>query len=230
VIVDQNDNNVVRASKLDTAAISDALDRLTIEGQCFGIKPRADSFEMVGRAFTVLYEPATLKDGNVGDYIDDVPPGRVVAIDSRGRDDSSVWGNILTEVAHKQGIAGTVIDGNNRDVALSRKLGYPLFSIDHWMRTGKGRNQVKAIEVPIVLGGVVVKPGDILRGDADGVVVIPQGLEDKILEIAEEISSHEDKIRDAVRNGQRLDEARRSFHYYNLQAPGFDAKTGKLDK
>lgn len=230
MIVDHEDVNVVRASKLDTAAISDALDRLSIEGQCFGIKPRADSFELVGRAFTVLYEPATLKDGNVGDYIDDVPLGRVIAIDSRGRDDSSVWGNILTEVAHIKGIAGTVIDGNNRDVALSRQLGYSLFSVDHWMRTGKGRNQVKAIEVPIVLGGVVVKPGDILRGDADGVVVVPQGFEDKILEIAEEIASHEDQIRDAVRRGQRLDEARKSFHYHNLQSPGFSAKTGKLDK
>lgn len=230
MIVDHEDVNVVRASKLDTAAISDALDRFSIEGQCFGIKPRADSFELVGRAFTVLYEPATLKDGNVGDYIDDVPLGRVIAIDSRGRDDSSVWGNILTEVAHIKGIAGTVIDGNNRDVALSRQLGHSLFSVDHWMRTGKGRNQVKAIEVPIVLGGVVVKPGDILRGDADGVVVVPQGFEDKILEIAEEIASHEDQIRDAVRRGQRLDEARKSFHYHNLQSPGFSAKTGKLDK
>ena len=229
MIVDQTDKNVVRASKLDTAAISDALDRLTIEGQCIGIKPRDDSFEMVGRAFTVLYEPATLKDGNVGDYIDDVIPGRVVAIDSRGRTDSSVWGNILTEVAHLRGIAGTVIDGNNRDVALSRKLGYPLFSVDHWMRTGKGRNQVKSIEVPIVLGGVVVKPGDILRGDADGVVVIPQGLEDKILEIAEEIANHEVKIRDAVRRGSRLDKARQEFHYYKLQAPGFDAQADKTD-
>ena len=67
-----------------------------------------------------------------------------------------------------------MIDGVCRDVALCMKLGYPVFSRDHWMRTGKDRVQVEATNVPVNIGEARVQPGDILRGDADGVVVIPQ--------------------------------------------------------
>jgi 4-hydroxy-4-methyl-2-oxoglutarate aldolase len=219
--IDTNDTNVMRASKLDCGALSDALDRLAIVGQCYKIKPCDPSFRMSGRAFTVLYEPATSENGTVGEFIDDVPPGRVIVIDNRSRDDVGTWGNILTEMAHRRGMAGTVIDGNNRDVSLCRELGYPIFSHDTWMRTGKGRIQLKALEVPVIIGGVVVNPGDILRGDADGVVVIPKERENEVLEVAEHVSEQERQVRDAIRNGMRMDEARKQFHYHYLQSPAY---------
>lgn len=222
MVVDTSDANVVRASKLDCALLSDALDRLSIAGQCQKIKPCDPSFRLAGRAFTVLYEPTTIETGNVGDFIDDVPPGRVVVIDNRGRDDVGTWGNILTEFAHHKGIAGTVIDGNNRDVALCRELGYPIFSFYTWMRTGKGRIQLKGLEVPVIIGGVVVNPGDIVRGDADGVVVIPKVREAEVLDIAEHIAHEEQQLRDAIRTGMRMDEARKKFRYHDLQSPAYD--------
>src|SRR5436309_2981280 len=131
-----NDANVERAARLDTATLSDALDKLGISGQCYRIKPRSSSFRMAGRAYTLLYGPAGSPPGTVGDYIDDVPPGSVVVLDNGGRDDTTVWGDILTEIAHRRGIAGTVIDGVCRDVSLCLELGYPVYSRDHWMRTG----------------------------------------------------------------------------------------------
>ena len=67
------DQNVERASKLDTATLSDALDKHGIRGQCLGIQPRDHSFRMTGRAFTLKYGPADVTPGTVGDYIDDVP-------------------------------------------------------------------------------------------------------------------------------------------------------------
>ena len=105
-------------AKLDTATLSDALDKLGIAGQCYRIKPRSGSFRMAGRAWTLLYGPAANPPGTVGDYIDDVPPGSVIVLDNGGRDNATVWGDILTEIAHRRGIAGTVIDGVCRDVAL----------------------------------------------------------------------------------------------------------------
>src|SRR5579863_7581801 len=105
------DSNVLRAAKLDTTALSDALDRLGISGQCLGIKPLDHRFRMTGRAFTLLYGPAGSPPGTVGDYIDDVPPGGVVVLDNGGRENATVWGDILTWVASRRGIAGTVIDG-----------------------------------------------------------------------------------------------------------------------
>ena len=211
------DANVTRASKLDTATISDALDRLGIVGQCYQISGRDPSFRMTGRAYTMICGPAANPPGTVGDYIDEVPEGHVVVIDNGGRDDATIWGDILTEIAHRRKLAGTVIDGINRDVALCRELGYPVFSKGHWMRTGKDRVQVERMNCAVNIGGARVSPGDILRGDADGVVVIPKEHEEAVLAAAEEIHAAEDNIRQAVRGGMRLDEARQQFKYHQLQ-------------
>jgi regulator of RNase E activity RraA len=209
--------NVKRAAALDTATLSDALDRLRIVGQCERIKPRAPAFRLAGRAFTLLYGPAASPPGTVGDYIDDVPPGAVIALDNGGREDVTVWGDILTEIAHRRGLAGTVIHGICRDVSLCLELGYPIYSRDHWMRTGKDRVQVISTGTPVTLGGVRVCAGDLLRGDADGVVGIPREHEEEVLRVAEEIERAENDIRAAVRSGMRLDEARRQFNYHQLQ-------------
>lgn len=213
----EQDRNVERASRLDTATLSDALDKLGINGQCYRIKPRTPAFRMAGRAWTLLYGPAGNPPGTVGDYIDDVPPGSVVVLDNGGRDNATVWGDILTEIAHRRGLAGTLIDGVCRDVALCMELGYPVYSRDHWMRTGKDRVQVEATGVPVNIGDVRVAPGDLVRGDADGVVVIPRSLEDQVLDTAEAVEQAENAIREAVRGGMRLDEARRQFRYHQLQ-------------
>jgi 4-hydroxy-4-methyl-2-oxoglutarate aldolase len=141
----------------------------------------------------------------------------VIVLDNGGRDNATVWGDILTEVAHNKGIVGTVIDGVNRDVALSLSLGYPVYSRDHWMRTGKDRVQVEAIGIPVNIGDVRVCPGDLMRGDADGVVVIPHGQEDQVLTTAEAIQKAEDAIRASVRAGMSLRDAREQHHYHQLQ-------------
>ncbi|BAI95067.1 diguanylate cyclase [Sphingobium sp. TA15] len=212
-----NDMAVARAARLDTATLSDALDRLGIVGQCHKIKGRDPEFRMAGRAFTLLCGPASTPPGTVGDFIDDVPPGAVIVIDNGGREDATIWGDILTEIAHRRGIAGTVIDGINRDVHLCRTLGYPVFSKDHWMRTGKDRVQVERTECVVNIGGARVAPGDLMRGDPDGVVVIPRAHEEAVLAAAEEIHAAEEHIREACRGGMRLDEARRQFKYHQLQ-------------
>lgn len=211
------DTHVQRAAKLDTATLSDALDKLGLNGQCYRIKPRSTDFRMTGRAWTLLYGPAGSPAGTVGDYIDDVAPGSVIVLDNGGRDNATVWGDILTEVAHRKGIAGTVIDGINRDVSLCLELGYPIYSRGHWMRTGKDRVQVEATQVPVNIGDVRVAPGDLIRGDADGVVVIPKAHEDRVLDSAEAIQAAEDAIRASVRKGMSLREARELHRYHSLQ-------------
>ena len=213
----EQDRNVARAAKMDTATLSDALDRLGIVGQCYKIKPRDPGFRLAGRAWTLKYGPAGKPAGTVGDYIDDVAPGSVIVLDNNGREDATVWGDILTEIAHRRGIAGTVINGINRDTHLCLSLGYPVFSKDCWMRTGKDRVQVEATGVPVNIGEARVAPGDILKGDTDGVVVIPREHEEQVLAVAEEIEAAENHIRQAVRGGIRLDEARKQFKYHQLQ-------------
>ena len=216
----QDDQNVQRASKLDTTAISDALDRLGIAGQCLGIKPLDHRFRLAGRAFTILYGPAGSPPGTVGDYIDDVPVGGVVVLDNGGRENATVWGDILTWVAHTRGVAGTVIDGACRDTHLSLELAYPIFSRSYSMRTGKDRVQVEAMGGPVNIGDARVLQGDLLRGDSDGIVVIPKAHESEVLAVAEEIDAVEDQIRRAVQGGMNLTEARRQHGYHKLQTRG----------
>ncbi len=213
-----DDRAVQRAAKLDATSLSDALDRLGIAGQCLNIKPLDPSFHLTGRAFTILYGPAGSPPGTVGDYIDDVEPGGVVVLDNGGRENATVWGDILTWIAHRRGLAGTVIDGACRDTRLSRELGYPIYSRSYSMRTGKDRVQVEAINASINIGDARVAAGDILRGDADGVVVIPRAHEEAVLTAAEEIDAIEQKIRAAISDGRTLAEARRQLGYHRLQS------------
>jgi 4-hydroxy-4-methyl-2-oxoglutarate aldolase len=212
------DHNIDRASKLDTATLSDALDRLGIAGQCLGIKPLDQKGkELTGRAFTLAYAPVGHPQGTVGDFIDDVPEGHVVVIDNGGRPDATVWGDILTFCADKRGLAGTVIDGACRDTHLALKLGYPMYSRSYSMRTGKDRVQLEAVQVIVTIGDARIAPGDIMRGDSDGVIVIPQVRENDVLDTAEMIDAAEARIRDAIAGGKRLDEARKEQHYHMLQ-------------
>jgi len=211
------DAAVERAAKLDTTSLSDALDRLGIAGQCLNIKPLDHRFQLSGRAYTILYGPAGNPPGTVGDYIDDVAPGQVVVLDNGGRENATVWGDILTWLASHRGIAGTVIDGACRDTKLARELGYPVYSRSYSMRTGKDRVQVEAVNGPVNIGDARVAPGDLLRGDADGVLVIPKAHEDAVLAAAEEIDAVEHEIRVAIRQGKTLAEARKALGYHTLQ-------------
>jgi len=211
------DSNVERASRLDTTALSDAMDRLGIAGQCLGIKPLEHKFRLSGRAFTILYGPSASPSGTVGDYIDDVEPGGIVVLDNGGREDATVWGDILTWVAHERRIGGTVIDGACRDTHLAHQLAYPIFSRSYSMRTGKDRVQVEAMGGTVNIGDARCSAGDILRGDSDGVIVIPKAHETAILEAAEQIDAVENEIRRAVQQGMTLREARTQHGYHSLQ-------------
>jgi 4-hydroxy-4-methyl-2-oxoglutarate aldolase len=215
-----SDKNVERASKLDTATISDALDKLRISGQCLGIKPRDHNFRLAGRAYTILYGPLDAENpGTVGDFIDKLEPGTVVVIDNGGREDATVWGDILTYLADKKGLAGTVIDGACRDVHLCLSLGYPMYSRSYSMRTGKDRVQVDGEQVPVNIGDAKVLPGDLMRGDADGVIVIPKSREGEVLDVAEQIDQAEIKIRAYLEEGKTITEARAEMQYHSLQTP-----------
>jgi len=211
------DAYVEECNRYSTSTLSDAMDRLSIPGQALGIAPLDRSFRMVGRAFTARTIPVAAVSGTVGDYIDDVPEGSVVVLDNGGRLDGTVWGDILTIVAHRMGLAGTVIHGVCRDATRSLELAYPIFSRGVCMRTGRGRVQSDGYQVPVSLGDVRVEPGDMLIGDADGVVAIPQSRLDDVLAAARDITEAEERIREEIEAGSRLDEARKRHRYFSLQ-------------
>lgn len=206
-----------RFSALGTATVSDALDKLKRPGSLLGLAPLADGQRMVGRAFTVRYVSAQVPAGTVGDFIDQVEPGQVIVLDNDGRVDCTVWGDILTAVAHQRGISGTVVEGVYRDTHRALSIGYPIYSRGRFMRTGKDRVEVAEERGPVTIGGVTVRHGDILLGDSDGVVAIPQDCEDDVLEVAEMIQAREEAILTAALGGATIAEARAKYGYHDLQ-------------
>lgn len=213
-----NANSVL--SRMDTTTVSDALDKLNIQGQCLGIKPLDPHFRLAGPAFTVRYVPCGTHGGTVGDYIDDLPLGTIVALDNHQWVDATVWGDILTIVASRRQLGGTVIDGVCRDAPRSIELNYPIFARGSYMRTGKDRVTVDAVQCSIQIGGVRVNPGDFLLGDWDGVIAIPKERLEQVAEVAIQIEQTENRIREAVERGERLDATRMKWNYHMLQTKG----------
>lgn len=205
-------------ARLDTPAVSDALDKLGIPGQALGIMPLANYAKTtVGPAFTVRYVPADDPPGSVGDFIDDVAVGDIVVIDNGGRTDCTVWGDILTQYAGLRGVAGTIIDGVCRDVNRALTDDYPLFTAGRWMRTGKDRVQVGGVNESISVGKVRVNPRDIVVADANGVVVVPRRRAREVAEIAARIEEVEDGIRQLISQGATISKARQRLNYHTLQ-------------
>jgi len=216
-MIGDTDGLIGRLAALSTAAVSDALDLLGVGGSVHGIQPLATVPKAAGPAFTVAYEPADSDRGSIGDFIDDVPAGAVVVIDNAGRTDCTVWGGLMTLSALTRGVAGTVIHGACRDVSTSLALGYPLFSVGRFMRTGKDRVRLASVAASLTIDGVTISPGDLVTADADGVVVVAANLLGRVVTLGEGIERTEQRIEDAVRAGTSLRQARADQGYHQLQ-------------
>lgn len=201
---------------LNTAELSDALDAHGVEGALLHLKPLTNGSQLYGPAYTVRYESYEEKPSNfkpAGDYIDNVPPGSVIVIDNQGIEDCTVWGGILTQVALIKRIAGTVVHGAVRDVALIRALHYPVFSQSIYMRSGKNRVYKAEEQCSISINGVVINPGDMIVADDNGVLAIPSHLLDEVIDKAHIIKLVEDDIIKCVQAGMSLAEARKKHGY-----------------
>jgi 4-hydroxy-4-methyl-2-oxoglutarate aldolase len=203
---------------LDTPSVSDAMDKLGLAAGCLGITTIVSGKRAVGRAFTVKYRLASaVERGTVGDFLDDVATDQMVVIDNAGRLDCTVWGDIMTTLAHKKGVAGTVIDGVCRDVPRIRELGYPVFARGTYMMTGKDRVELEAINVPVNISGRQVRAGDIVLADDSGVIVVPTGRAFDVLTTAQQIQRVEEAIMQRILVGESLHAARAATGYHALQ-------------
>ena len=190
--------------ELSSAIISDAMDMAGIHGTIEGVFSQVPGRKMCGPAFTVRYTMATTTNNRFADFMDDIPTGAVVAIDNSGRSNCSVWGDTLSLFATRRRYAGTIIDGVCRDIDGTRALNYPMFSRGTFMRTGKGRIAVESTQESIVLGTIVVQPGDLIFGDDTGAVAIPRDRAGEILELTRKIAARDRAFVESIESGASI--------------------------
>jgi regulator of RNase E activity RraA len=175
-----------------------------------GVRPLDDSLVMVGRARTGLYADVYHVVPGENPYeleialVDDLAPDEIVVLAAGTSGRIAPWGELLSTACRARGGAGCVTDGLVRDVRAIRALRFPVFAGGIGPLDTKGRGKVVAIDVPIECGGVAVRSGDLVFGDADGVVVIPHEVEGEILRAAFEKVAGEDRTRSALERGEKL--------------------------
>ena len=179
-----------------TGPVSDALGKGGAMDH--GMRPWSGNSKMAGPAYTVQVHTADIL--MVSKALAECPAGHVLVIDGHGERNTALWGGLTTLSAQLKGLAGVVIDGAIRDLADIRGSKLAVFARAVVPNAG-GAEYAGKLQVPVACGGMVVKPGDWLVGDDDGVVVIPAAQLEETLEKAERIVRAERKIAKAIRNG-----------------------------
>ena len=203
------DPDVARLAALPVSVVADVLDRLGRRSQAMehGIRALQDGpTSVAGRAFTIA---ATATDAAVENpyelelaAVDATPPGAVVVLAAAGCLDVAIWGELLTTRLLTRGGVGVVTDGGTRDVAGIRRLGVPVFAASITPRDSFGRALVTGYGEPVTCAGVEVTPGDLVRCDEDGVVVVPAALAADALAAAEEKLGLERLVAAALERGE----------------------------
>jgi 4-hydroxy-4-methyl-2-oxoglutarate aldolase len=199
-------------TKLYSAVVSDSLDAVGLPHQALpaAIRPLDESLLLCGRARTGIYmETAHVEPGS-NPYaleiklIDDLKAGEVAVLACGGSQRIAPWGGMLSTATRARGGAGCVTDGFVRDIKVIRRLGLPTFHAGISPLDSKGRGEIMAIDVPVICAGVRVEPGDLIVGDADGVVVVPKAREAEVLALAFDKINREDSSMVDLANGAYL--------------------------
>ncbi len=168
-----------------------------------GIRPIWAGAQLAGPAFTVKTPPGD--NASLMVALREARPGNVLVVDGAGSLDRALWGAILSFAASQRGLAGIVIDGAARDRDEIADMEWPVFARGVSPDTPYSKVHGSTGQ-PVVCGGLTVRPGDVVYGDGDGLVVIPHELHEATLERAHHRMSLEDQIFRGLKDGRSLDE------------------------
>ena len=195
---------IERMAKLDSCAVSDALDSLNLKGATWGVRPQWPCPKIVGRAVTIKIKPAGLEQPtqHLGTApIEAARPGDIIVIDNGGQPQFSCWGGLLSLSAKLKGLSGVVIDGASRDIDEARDLGFPVYARGVVPMTARGRVVQESFNQEIQFAGVQCRPGDPVLADGSGIIIIPRQKEEEVVAAAEGIFRKEQEMADGIRKG-----------------------------
>ncbi|MCH6236381.1 4-carboxy-4-hydroxy-2-oxoadipate aldolase/oxaloacetate decarboxylase [Aquiflexum sp. TKW24L] len=203
-------NKIEELCKFSSATIHEAMGR---NGNLpSGIKPIHSKMKVYGRAYTVMTMPRdNVLLHRAYAY---AKPGDVIVASCCGFYEAGYWGDLMSLGAKTKGIAGLVIDGCVRDADDIEAMGFPVFSRGLCIR-GTSNHGDGTLNEPIIIGDCMIHPGDIIIGDRDGVVVVPQDRMDEAIEKSRAREEKEEKVRKQLREGKT-----------SIQIYGWDKKFG----
>jgi 4-hydroxy-4-methyl-2-oxoglutarate aldolase len=198
--------------RLHAAVLSDVLDAMGYRDQVLdpSIRPLDDKLILMGSARTGLYMEVFHVEPGENPYelemtlIDDLRPGDVAVLCCAGSRRITPWGELLTTASIARGAGGCLTDGMIRDIRRIREMKFPVFHAGVKATDAQGRGKVVAIDVPVMCGGVRIRTGDLVFGDADGVVVVPAEAIDEAISRSLAKLDLETTAREELRGGALL--------------------------
>jgi len=205
---------------LYTAVLSDVMDGMGLMNQAMKpfVRPLDDGLVLMGRVRTGLYMPVYAVEAGDNPYdleialLDDLKEGDVAVLACDGPTSRiAPWGELLSTAARCRGAEGCVTDGLIRDTRKIREMRFPVFHGGIGPLDSKGRARMMKMDVPVECAGVTACPGDLVFGDADGVVVIPRERAEEVIAQAHRKVEGENRTRDALIEGRLLREVYGEF-------------------
>lgn len=200
---------LARYEQLYTGAISDVLREFCLLEQALPgyLRPLRDSDVVAGIAFTVKSAPNVKITGEMTfrtQMLDEMGEDTFVVWDASGDECATMWGGVMTATAHGKGVRAAAIDGGIRDTKQILEKPFPVYYKYRSPNGSLGRCQISHYQIPIKIGDVTIKPGDVIFADCDGVVCVPRDMAVDVLLRAEEIIGNEKKIFGWVAEGQSI--------------------------
>lgn len=218
-MTERSDDETLRRvrTRLSSAVLSDALDALGYRFQSprVGLRPLTLQGVLAGRAKTTLWADMAHDDPRPYELelyaVDSCRPGDVLVAAAGGSLRSGIWGELLSTAARNRGAVGALVDGAVRDVQKMREMGFAVFARGTAVYDSLDRQRVIDVDVAVDIGGVTFRPGSLVVADEDGVVVVPEEVEEEALRRAREKVEGENRTRQAIRDGMPASEAYKKF-------------------
>lgn len=210
---------LAQLQEIPASTLADAVDELVAKRgfMAYDMRPVIRAPRMVGRAKTVLYGPLgeNTPEKAIGprygiQIIDESGPGDILVAVTNDLNIAAI-GGLMATTAKVRGMAGVVVDGGVRDMDQIEELGLPVFARSISPSTMVGRGTSLSRDVPVVCGGVSVYPGDYIVGDRDGVVCIPAGQIQAVIQRAQEMEATEKQMMPMIRDVKSLQKVIEKF-------------------
>jgi regulator of RNase E activity RraA len=214
-----NEELLGRFEQLYTGAVNDVLREFCFLDQALPgrIKPLREYRTYAGFAFTVKSSPNVKITGEMefrSQMLDEMHEDAFIIWDTSRDDKATLWGGVMTATAKSKKVKAACIDGGIRDTHQILEADFPVFYEYRISNGSLARCQITHFQIPIKIGDVTVRPGDVVLGDIDGVLVVPREIAYDVLIRAEEIKENEKMIYDWVKEGHSIDEIVKKGGYF----------------